>query len=198
MTRSLSLTHVSSLCSPFTESDLKFARSPSVPLVTRPSRRYGGRITGSWKCDSSEITIEFPAFSPTSFSSTPRLSVFKLRFLPPLCLSDGSITGAMLRELLKLSLSGCVSSNVSAWAFQPAHRAGKRKERRRWGGGAVSPVPQMMPAGSHRTLNFAGWFSPVFCLMAPRLRFTDRAILGLSAWWGLSSCIQQKKMTTTK
>lgn len=105
----------------------------------RPPRRYGGRITGSWKCDSSEITIEFPAFSPTSFSSTPRLSVFKLRF-SPLCLSDGSITGAMLRELLKLSLSGCVSSNVSARAFQPAHRAGKRKERRR-GGGESLPGP---------------------------------------------------------
>lgn len=48
--------------------------------------------------------------------------------LPPLCLSDGSITGAMLRELLKLSLSGCVSSNVG---LQPPNLLAVQEKRER-------------------------------------------------------------------
>lgn len=97
-------------CSLFPQPDRKFSTQPR----RRSSRQYGSGVkTGSGrKCDSSEITIEFPAFSPLFlplFLLKPSLQAL---LLPPLCLSDGSITGAMLRELLKLSLSGCVSSIV--------------------------------------------------------------------------------------
>lgn len=117
------------------------------------------------------------------------LSLFSLLSLC-LSLSDGSITGAMLRELLKLSLSGCVSSNLRV---EPSNLLTMQEKGKREGGEKSLTGPQMMPAGSHRALNFAGWFSPVFFLVAPGLRFTDRAILGLSAWWGPSSCVQQKR-----
>lgn len=49
----------------------------------------------------------FPLVLPTSLSD----ALFLILSLSP-SLSDGSITGAMLRELLQPSLSGCVSSNV--------------------------------------------------------------------------------------
>lgn len=35
--------------------------------------------------------------------------------------------------------------------------------------------------------------TPELFLAAPGLRFSDAAILGLSAWWGPSSCLQQEK-----
>lgn len=46
--------------------------------------------------------------------------------------SDGSITGAMLRELLKLSLSGCVSSNVRV---EPSNLLTMQEKGERKGGG---------------------------------------------------------------
>lgn len=101
----------------------------------------------------------------------------------------------MLRELLQPSLSGCVSSNVRV---EPSNLLTMQEKGKRGEGKKRLSGPQMMPAGSHRALNFAGWFSSVFCLVAPGLRFTDRAILGLSAWRGLSSCVQQKKNDNNK
>lgn len=77
------------------------------------------------------------------------------------------------------------------WAFQPANHAGKRKREKE--GKKTLPGPQMMPAGSHRVLNFAGWFFAVFCVLACGLWLTDTAILGLSAWQNPSSCVQQKQ-----
>lgn len=76
--------------------------------------------------------------------------------LPLLRLSDGSITGAMLRELLKLSLSGCVSSNVR---LEPSNLLTVQEKRGREEKVSPPPLPlptQMMPTGSHRALNFAG------------------------------------------
>lgn len=54
-----------------------------------------------------------------------------LTFTLSLSISDGSITGAMLRELLQPSLSGCVSSNVRAELSNLLTMQEKRKERRR-------------------------------------------------------------------
>lgn len=49
-------------------------------------------------------------------------------------------------------------------AFQLAHHAGKGE---RMMGGKKNSSPQMMPAGSHRALNFAGWFSLFSALWPP-------------------------------
>lgn len=96
--------------------------------------------------------------------------------LPRLCLSDGSITGAMLRELLKLSLSGCVSSNVGLQPPNLLTVQEKRERRRKRMGGRkksrrlVPPSPtHMTPTGSHRALNFAG--RPLFAPLSPPPRF---------------------------
>lgn len=126
---------------------------------------------------------------------TPPYNTFFLILFLSLSPSDGSITGAMLRELLQPSLSGCVSSNVRVELsnlLTMQEKGKKENEEKNLSG------PQMMPAGSHRALNFAGCFSPLFCLVAPGLRFTDIAILGLYAWRSPSSCVQQKKNDNNK
>lgn len=147
-------------CSLCFQADRKFSTQPRQ----RSSRQYGSGVkTGSGrKCDSSEITIEFPASSPLLLLLFLLLLVPSLQalLLAPLCLSDGSITGAMLRELLKLSLSGCVSSNVGP---EPPNLLTVQEKRAREEGREekVSPpllpsLPtQMTPTGSHRALNFA-------------------------------------------
>lgn len=138
------------------------------------------------------------SFTPSCFHTypphPPRNTFFLILSLS-LSPSDGSITGAMLRELLQPSLSGCVSSNVRVELsnlLTMQEKGKKENEEKNLSG------PQMMPAGSHRALNFAGCFSPLFCLVAPGLRFTDIAILGLYAWRSPSSCVQQKKNDNNK
>lgn len=183
-------------CSLFSDSDRKFSAQPR-----RSGRRYGSGVKPALGESVTALKLQL------SFLRPPLLLLhivpgLQAPLLPLLRLSDGSITGAMLRELLKLSLSGCVSSNVR---LEPSNLLTVQEKRGREEKVSPPPLPlptQMMPTGSHRALNFAGRAPPphplVFCLMAPRLRFTDGAILVLSAWWGLSSCIQQKKQATNK
>lgn len=78
------------------------------------TRQYDSRITGSENCDNPEITIEFHSFLLPHLPppTPPPRNTFFLILSLSLSPSDGSITGAMLRELLQPSLSGCVSSNV--------------------------------------------------------------------------------------
>lgn len=107
------------------------------------AHRYGSRITDSQNCDSPEITIEFHSFllshQPPSlfpvFPPSPASPVVSFSF----SLSDGSITGAMLRELLQPSLSGCVSSNVRV---ELSNLLTMQEKGKREGGKKVSPVPK--------------------------------------------------------
>lgn len=113
---------------------------------------------------------------------------------PSLPSSDGSITGAMLRELLKLSLSVCVSSNVQAEPSNLLTTQEKKKANEEEKQSLRSPNDARWEPSSARFC----WAAlptpaPVLFLAAPGLRFSDAAILGLSAWWGPSSCLQQKK-----
>lgn len=113
---------------------------------------------------------------------------------PSLPSSDGSITGAMLRELLKLSLSVCVSSNVQAEPSNLLTTQEKKKANEEEKQSLRSPNDARWEPSSARFC----WAAfptpaPVLFLAAPGLRFSDAAILGLSAWWGASSCLQQKK-----
>lgn len=112
-----------------------------------------------------EITTAFDSFPPShsavSFPCSPSLP--GPLFLILSC-TDGSITGATLRELLQPSLSGCVSSNVRALLSNLLTM--QEKGERMMGGKKISS-PQMMPAGSHRALNFAGWFSLFSALWPP-------------------------------
>lgn len=68
-----------------------------------------------------------PFFPLFSLPPSPTLS---FSFSPSPFLSDGSITGAMLRELLQPSLSGCVSSNVGVEPCNLLTMQEKGKERR--------------------------------------------------------------------
>ena len=131
--------------------------------VRSPTRQQNYRLSQLWQPWNYNWVSLFPAFAPTSFSLPCCRSLSNTLFHSlTLAPSDGSITGAMLRELLQPSLSGCVSSNVRV---EPCNLLTvQEKGTREAGGGGILSGPQMMPAGSHRALNFAGWFSPFFCL----------------------------------
>lgn len=127
------------------------------------AQQWSRRISSTQNSSSPEITIEFhssPAFTLsslpcTSLSPSPSLSV-SLTLL--LSLSDGSITGAMLRELLQPSLSGCVSSNVRVELSNLLTMQEKGKGE---GRGKISPVPKWCPLGAIVSLISPGG-SPCF------------------------------------
>lgn len=80
------------------------------------------------------------------------------------------------------------------WAVQPAHHAGKKRANEEEKHSLRSPNDARWEPSSARFC----WAAlptpaPVLFCEAPGLRFSDTAILGLSAWWGPSSCLQQKK-----
>lgn len=95
-------------CSLFSNSDRKFSTQPR-----RSGRRYGSGVKPALGESVTALKLQLSFLrshpSPLLLHLVPGLQAL---LLPLLRLSDGSITGAMLRELLKLSLSGCVSSNV--------------------------------------------------------------------------------------
>lgn len=102
--------------------------------------------SSSQVCHCFEITIEFQSFIQT----------YPVLLPPPFLSPDGSITGAMLRELLKLSLSVCVSSSVQA---EPSNLLTTQEKRERTRRKSTLFAPQMTPAGSHRLLDSAGRLS---------------------------------------
>lgn len=140
--------------------------------------------SSSQVCHRFEITIEFQSFIQT----------YPVLLPPPLPSPDGSITGAMLRELLKLSLSVCVSSSVQAEPSNLLTTQEKKRANEEEKHSLLSPNDARWEPSSARFC-WAALLTPtpVLFLAAPGLRFSDTAILGLSAWWGPSSCLQQKK-----
>lgn len=100
------------------------------------------------------------------------LALLSLPLAPPHPPPDGSITGATLRELLKLSLSVCVSSSVQV---EPSNLL-TTQEKREWTRRESSL--QMTPAGSHRLLDSAGRLSPSFISRGPWTPIFRRSHIG--------------------
>lgn len=146
------------------------------------------------------------SFSPAALRSATALK-FQLSFShssrgalpPPLPSPDGSITGAMLRELLKLSLSVCVSSSVRV---EPSNLLTTQEKREPTSRKSILFAPQMTPAGSHRLLDSAGRLSPPppqFISRGPRTLIFRRSHIGLFCMVGPKQLPSaQKKVTTTK
>lgn len=130
-----------------------------------------------------EITIEFQSF----------IEMYPVLLPPPLPSPDGSITGATLRELLKLSLNVCVSSSVRADPSNLLTTQEKREPTRRK---SSLFAPQMTPTGSHRLLDSAG---PQFISRGPRTLIFRHSHIGLFCMVGPKQLPSaQKKVTTTK
>lgn len=80
------------------------------------------------------------------------------------------------------------------WSVQPAHHAGKKRANEEKKQSLRSPNDARWEPSSARFC----WAAlptptPDLFLAAPGLWFSDTAILGFSAWWGPSSCLQHKK-----
>ncbi len=102
--------------------------------VRSPIRQQNYRLSELWQPWNYNWVSLFPAFAPTS-SCLPCSPFLSGALFLILSLSDGSITGAMLRELLQPSLSGCVSSNVGV---ELSNLLTMQEKRKREGGGKKS------------------------------------------------------------
>lgn len=136
-----------------------------------------------------EITIEFQSF----------IEMYPVVLPPPLPSPDGSITGATLRELLKLSLNVCVSSSVRADPSNLLTTQEKREPTRRK---SSLFAPQMTPTGSHRLLDSAGRLSPppppIYFSRPPDSDFQTQPYWAFLHGGAQAAAFSTKKVTTTK